>query len=469
MKKIILFELNEVPQKIVEYYCKCRPNSTLARIRNSTKKFETYTENKGHLSPWNTWPTLHRGVTNQQHYIADFNQDLTEVDKEYPPIWKILTEAGVKVGMFGSLHSYPMPKSLENYEFYVPDVFASGKECFPKNVEIFQDFNLKLSRESARNVERKIPFGDAIKLLINVPELGFKLDTIADTGAQLIKERIKPWQKVRRRTYQTILSFDVFYKLLEKTKPGFVTFFTNHVASSMHRYWGACFPNEYETVQFEDEWLDTFENEILFTMDKADKMIGRLCKFTDKNPDYLLLVTSSMGQNAFESQPTETQLYITNKDAFMKMLGLGKGSYEFMPAMYPQFNVQVEESGISKFRDHLNTFTINGNKAEYREHANGFFSVDLGHPNLTSAEISVNGQEISIDQSGLENVEIQDKSGTTAYHIPEGICFAYHPSFNENGTQTTISSAEICPMLLNNFNVKVPDYMPKTNYNLAEA
>ena len=85
MDKIILFELNEVPIRIIEYYCKMRPNSWLAKHFDQLKKFETYCENGGHISPWNTWPTLHRGVTNQKHFISDFNQDLKEVDAEFPP------------------------------------------------------------------------------------------------------------------------------------------------------------------------------------------------------------------------------------------------------------------------------------------------------------------------------------------------------------------------------------------------
>ena len=42
-----------------------------------------------------------------------------------------------------------------------------------------------------------------------------------------------------RRTYQAGLAFDIFINFLQSTKPAFATFFTNHVASSMHRFWAA--------------------------------------------------------------------------------------------------------------------------------------------------------------------------------------------------------------------------------------
>ena len=84
--KIILFELNEVPVRIFEHFCKTNPGSALAQKMAECFKYETYTEDKGWLEPWITWPTVHRGVTNQQHAIADFGQDLSQQDNEFPPV-----------------------------------------------------------------------------------------------------------------------------------------------------------------------------------------------------------------------------------------------------------------------------------------------------------------------------------------------------------------------------------------------
>ena len=85
----------------------------------------------GELSPWVTWPTMHRGVPNVEHEITDLGQNLTNVNKEFPSVQNILAGQGIKVGVFGSLQSYPLPKNLDNFSFYVPDTFAAGEECFP--------------------------------------------------------------------------------------------------------------------------------------------------------------------------------------------------------------------------------------------------------------------------------------------------------------------------------------------------
>ncbi len=83
MKKVILFELNEVPWRVIDDFVQTNPESTLARVLPRCAQFETHSEDR--LSPWITWPTFHRGVTDGDHHITDFNQNLDDVDAAYPP------------------------------------------------------------------------------------------------------------------------------------------------------------------------------------------------------------------------------------------------------------------------------------------------------------------------------------------------------------------------------------------------
>ncbi len=466
MNKIILFELNEVPVRIIDYYRRLRPDSWLASSAAKVKKYETFSENQGHLSPWNTWPTVHRGVANDRHYISDFNQDLTEVDREFPPIWQILAKNGIRTGVFGSLHSYPLPREITNYDFYVPDVFAAGSECFPANVEVFQEVNLRLSRESARNVDRSVPFGAIAKLLANIGDLGFRPSTMLDVGGHLALEKLSPWKTTRRRTYQSVIAFDIFFKLVNKQKPDFVTFFTNHVASSLHRYWAALFPGDYENQKYESDWIETYDGEILFAMDKADKMLARLGSFVDKNPDYKLLITSSMGQNAVECEPIETQLYVDDNTKFIAMLGAGHADFEPLPSMLPQFNFAIAEGKAGVIEQNIAGLRINGEPIVYRRLEGRGFSIDLGHANLKQTDVTLNATPIALTETGMRNVVIEDKSSSTAYHIPEGHLLAYHPSFDETSfAANQLPTEEIAPLILENFGIQIPDYMVKSHQN----
>ncbi len=466
MYKIIFFELNEVPTRIVNYYMEESPNSWIAKNYARFKKYNTFTENQGHLSPWNTWPTLHRGVASDKHYISDFNQDLSKVDKQYPPIWQLLADKGVKTGVFGSLHSRLMPRDMQKYGFFVPDVFASDHKCFPKNIEVFQKFNLKQSQNSMRNVNTSIDLDDIWDILLNVKKLGITLDSMVEAGRQLVDERINSWKVIRRRTYQTVLSFDIFYKLLESKKPDFITFFTNHVASSMHRYWAASFPDEYEDLKYNSDWINTYKKEILFSMNCTDKMLRKLAMFIEKNRDYKLIVASSMGQGPVACEPVETELYPGKPDDFMKMLGINSPDYyKLLPAMSPQMNLHIVESHIKIFEDNLKGLKVNDELLTYRKKEGGFFSIDFGHGNLEEVHITVKGIHHVFEESGLENIVIQDKSCATAYHIPEGCLFSYHPDNVETKfISGQLPTCDIAPIMLNNYSIKPKPYMNKVAF-----
>ncbi len=461
-RKIVLFEINEVPVRIFEHFRRAYPTSTLARLWNQCWRYETYTEDQGFLEPWITWPTVHRGVANDRHEIADLGQDVTRQDAEFPPIWKILAEHGIRTGVLGSLHTYPMPANLENYEFFVPDTFAAGSESFPQNLSQFQEFNLSLARQSARNVSSRVPWQSALALLTKGPELGFRLSTLADLGGQLMNERIHSWQKTRRRSYQAVLSFDIFMKQLEKTRPDFSTFFTNHVASSLHRYWAAAFPQDYTSFTCTEDWVRTFEREIDFTMGKFDGFLKRLVHFADDNPDYQIWITTSMGQAATEARPCESQLYCVSPDKFMAQMGVKPEEWSRRPAMLPQCNVVIPEEKAQEFRENLQSLQLEGQPMQFREATQGFFSLDFGQEGFSGKKsfAQFRGRSIPFEELGLEAVAIEDRAWSSAYHIPKGTLLIYDPvNPAQKPDITQISTLEIAPAILNNFGVPVPSYM----------
>lgn len=462
-RKIILFELNEVPFRIVDEFRRWHPESALARRLPECFQYETYCENIGHLSPWGTWPTLHRGVANDKHFIADFGQDLSEQDEQYPTLWSILARHGVKTGVFGSLHTYPLPKDLNGYSFFVPDTFAAGSECFPNSMDVFQSFNLQMARESARNVSTKLPWQHVLQFLRQAPELGLRFRTFLDIGRQLVDERAKSVRKNRRRTYQAVLSFDIFMKQLEQTKPGFATFFTNHVASAQHRYWAAAFPGDYETFGFDGKWVSNFSREIAFAMTRFDSFFGRLTAFCDANKEYQLWVATSMGQHATIAKPLETQLYLVDPAKFTAQLGLSASEWTLRPAMLPQWNVVVAPHRVEDFRTALQSLTIYGSPLHFRVMDGGFFSVDFGHENMHEQPqwASLQGRSVSFEELGLRSVEIEDRSNASAYHIPEGTLIIYDPRNRRRRTaaRTQVGVTELAPTLLKNFNVPRPGHL----------
>lgn len=462
-KKIIFFELNEVPFKIFDHFSRLMPNSNLARLRSSCRAYETVSEDSGHLSPWITWPTLHRGVTNDTHEITDLGADLTKLDKEIPPIWQMLATAGVNVGMFGSLHSYPMPQDLSNYSFYVPDTFAAGPECFPERYGAFQEFNLKMAGMNGRSVSNGIAFKEAARFLAAAPRLGLRGRTTIALAGQLASERLNKRRTVRRRTSQVQIAFDFFLKALERERPDISFFFTNHVASSMHRYWPAIFPEDYETLIYDRDWVEAWKDEIPFTMREADKQIGTLMSFVELHSDYSLVIATSMGQAAVEGRlKVNKTIIVKSLSRLMASIGMEPEDWERRPAMVPQYNVAIAESAREKFLSNISMLFVNGKKFKVEDIGENVFSLNIFLPNRDRVEAVFGNTELKADAVGLQNVDLQDAAGSNAYHIPQGMLMVYDPRSSILTTPAkppTISTLDIAPALLNNFKVARPAYM----------
>jgi hypothetical protein len=424
-------------------------------------QIETVAEDEGELSPWKTWPTVHRGVTNTQHKIHDFGEDLSKVDKQYPTIWKILAEAGKKPGVFASMHTFPMPKNYQDYSFFIPDPFAGDSHSHPKNIEPFQRFNLAMSRKSGRNVDTGIDMKAASALAISLPTLGIQPKTLASIASQLISERVENWKKNRRRVFQSVLAFDIYLKLVQKKKPSFSTFFSNHVASTMHRYWAATFPEHYDTYNLSNEWKNRFSGEIEYSMHHFDAFFNRLVQFADKNPEYKIVIASSMGQEATKAEQLSTELYCKDITKFLQTFGINEDQWEIKPAMHPQYNFNVLDSAqAEKLEQDLKQVVISGIPLIFRRKGL-FFSINFGHRNLEEENFFLNEVPIKLAIAGLFNEQIDDESDGTAYHIPEGCLIVYDPkSKNTKNTRLKgISTTAIAPSFLQHFELDIPTYM----------
>jgi len=459
-RKIVLYELNEVPWRVFDQFAAWRPTSYVAKLLPVMRRFVTFTEDRSELSPWITWPTLHRGVTDERHGILSLGQDLSGVDREYPPIWELLARHSVSVGVCGSLHTYPLPPGVERYRFFIPDAFASGAECFPDAISIFQAFNLDMARKSARNVSHYIPWLRALRLLPAATGLGIKPRTAIDLIGQLVSEWRRPQQRVRRRTYQAVLEFDIFMHQLVTTRPDFATFFTNHVASSMHRYWAAAFPTDYSEFEYTDKWVETYRGEIAWTMEKADELFGRLVRFADHNPEYQIWVATSMGQTATEAKPVATQLYIADVGRFMIALGFAPQDWSQRPAMLPRYSFRLGPHRLAAFRDTIAAVRIAGKPIQYIDAGPDSLTFSLGHKDLMEGTVQVRERVLSFEAMGLSNTPIEDSSGTSAYHIPQGCLVIYDPQDRApKAGCTEISTCEFAPALLKHFGAPRPDYM----------
>lgn len=468
---VIIYELNEVPRKLFDFYAISHPKSAFAKLRNQSSLFQTHTADVGSLSPWITWPTMHRGVSNVDHEISDLGQDLRHVNKEYPNVYNLLAQQGIKVGVFGSLQSYPLPVDLDNFAFYVPDTFAAGDECFPETLSAFQAFNLSMVRTNGRNVNSGIAVKDAARFIQKSISLGLTPNTFLKLSNQILSERFNSDRLVRRRTSQVEIAFDLYLRQLTETKPDVSFFFTNHVASSMHRYWPTIFPEDYEVGKFDEGWRKQWSGEIPHAIKVANYQLQKLLDHCDTIGSELI-VSSSMGQGAVtDVELLETQVLITNLKSLMSYLGLKSDDWEPKLSMAPRVMLTPKSEAIKVGLSKLKNILINGQNINVFETSTGDIRLDIDLVNQESLSIYNNNIKIDPKQIGIDNVHLQDAAGSNAYHIPEGILLHYKSNHNIkkqiDKTWKPVSVLDFTPSLMKKFTKKIPSYMQKENLFLS--
>ena len=473
VRRFVLFELNEVPLRVAEYYADNHPQSAFAKILMRGDRWNIFTSDEGHLSPWITWPTLHRGVDSKEHHIVALGQDRTEVDEQYPPVWELLARAGRRVGVFGSLHSYPLPSHVDRYAFYVPDTFAAGPETHPAELSAFQSFNLDMVDRSGRNVSNELPVKQGLSFLLRSLPAGIRPHTLMKIGRQLVSERVWRHRTTRRRTIQSLLAFDLFLAQLQSNKPDASFFFTNHVASAMHRYWPATFTEDYETAKWSDTWVQRFSGEISYAMAEADEMLAEMLTFADRNPDFLILVSGSMGQAAVDDprKQVKTEVLLRDMSKFLATLGV-EGGWKRRRTMEPTYTLAFDEDqSAERFMAAIADVKVAGRPIKSRRLDENGIEFVLGQNNIPDAELMVTIRNRTVEPAevGLANVLIDDEVGSAAYHVPEGMLLAYDPRRHALGTdhEEIVPTTRIAPTLLALQGVEVPTYMERPIYLVA--
>jgi hypothetical protein len=443
---VVLYELNEVPWRVVDWYVTRRPRSRLANALRHAETHTSVTHDTGELHPWTTWPTVHRGVYNNSHNIRFINQDLGAA-AQYPPIWDVLAKAGKKVGVFGSMQSYPPPRDSA-YAFYVPDTFAAGPETIPKRYSCFQVVNLQRTQADGAiakpvKLDARIA-GNLARLFVN----GLTAKTAYRLAKHLAAEKRSALHRARRAMLQAPVSFDVFKHALEHSTPDFCTYFTNHVAGIMHRYWKYAFPEDFE-YRIESE-ADRFHAQSLeIAMDYADEQIGYLQRYVDARKGRLYIV-SSMGQEAIDrGGEHDREIRIEDLPRFVRTLGFDR-PFEPRMAMHPNFTVELaSEADTAEFTRRTRALLgADGRPAFYDIDVEGntvLFSIGCTRGLVEGGSLrTADGAEIPFDDLGIE---VMQRDAGTGYHQPLGIVIRYGADVAASDQRTRIESVDIVPLL----------------------
>jgi len=420
MRPVLLLEVNEVPLRVYQKYAGDPRFPNIRKLLNESVQLDTLISDEGELSPWCTWPTIHRGMSKRDHGIFHLGQDPATF--RGTPIWDEYLKRGLSVGVFGSLQSWP-PKDPGAGGFYIPDTFAPSPECRPNWIEPIQALNLGLVRENGRvMVDGLVSHALNPGLWLSLIRAGVRPSTLARSFFQVVREKFQPMFRQRRVSFQALLFWDIFRGLYNPLRPpAFATFFTNHIASVEHRFWNHVFPEDFSAKPANREHLATMD----FAIKIADEILGEAFEWRRQNPEIILVVANSMGQGARVSKKHEGfELSVKNISQLFSTLGVPPGLKQNL-AMAPQLTFDVENSiDPALFVQKLSALTCrSGRKILLCESLNKTVTVSVSTPPSNEIEGDVfllGGREVGISELGMERLAVDPG---TAYHVPEGQIF----------------------------------------------
>ncbi len=234
-------------------------------------------------------------------------------------LWDIFSENGLKVGVFGSLVTWP-PYPINC--FMIPSIFATGTETYPDEYSVFQE----VAHSERSSIHKGHKKGWGIKRLKDLFEkhailksIGVSSETFSAVFRYLISEkglRLQVRDRYWRKAFIHLqMSADVFLHLYHRFQPDFATFH-NHLCDAVsHRYWDCFEPQHFHNVSSKDgkKYGMVIPNAYIHT----DKMLGRILSHLD--PFTTVIVVSDHGMEALSDT---FRPYNMKLDSFVRILGV---------------------------------------------------------------------------------------------------------------------------------------------------
>ena len=460
---IILYELNEVPWEIIDLYISLKPHSNLAKLLEQAQCITTVNEDPNHLEPWNTWPTFHNSMYSDDHVSFRLGQDPSTF--RGTPLWQAAEDHRCSIGLFGPLQSWPAHKP-QNGGFYIPDTFSRDALVYPAELSTFQTFNLAMTKENSSATTKAIKLDAKMlpKVVASLLRQGLSLSSIKQITSHLLQERLDARHQSRRPMMQTLLAFDLYWQLHRRHRPQLSIFFTNHVASMMHRFWGDAVPRYAAENTYQPDQI--YQRAVPKAMDIFDRQLGHMMDFIATYPEHQLIIASSMGQGPVPYDSKVDDVYIL-EDVTQLLTMLGVPKAELGLAMYPRVSLEFSnhESALAAVPTFESVQTPSGQRLFLNPTIHGrtlAFELFIlrqklnGHSNQTNATLASEVQ-FATHQGEQRSAQLQDiglaihkrlGGKNTAYHIPEGIAIAYGSKITPDSSRSKISVLDMAPSIL---------------------
>ena len=463
-RRVLLVELNEITWKLIDPLIEQGKLPTFARLKSEGVWGAPTSVDLGpQLDPWITWTTVYSGRPQAAHNVFFLQQPPETIAARR--LWEICDEHGLRVGVFGSLCSWP-PQAVNG--FYVPDTFAPDSATHPDELRPIQELNLTYTR-SVRLPSDQDGMLFKARLGAKLIKLGLRRETISRIIRQLAHERLRPEKRWKRVALQPMVNFDFFSRLYSSYRPDFATFHTNHVAHFQHTYWKAMEPDSFEEATTAEE-RRVYGDAILYGYQTADELLKRVLKLLDENT--VLVVASSMGQKPFAShrEGGKAIRQLRSLDRLLELVDEDNNATA-ITTMSDQFNIYPKSHEASErilgalkaaYVDRKDQPMFYAYRVEDSITVNLTPYVDVGEDSRCC--FPHKGDGFSVPYSNLVYSTGMTKSGC---HDPVGMMMMYGAGVSRGAHIASCNNLDIAPTLLQILGLPVPVEM--TGRVLAEA
>lgn len=454
-RKVLFIELNEITWNLIDPLIAAGKLPTFARLKAEGAWASPMSVDLApQLDPWITWTTVYTGREQADHNVFHLQQPPESIHAKR--IWEICRDAGLKVGVFGSLGSYP-PQKVNG--FYVPDTFSPDTATYPAKLNPIQRLNITYTR-SVRLPGDEDGLAFKAKLGTQLLRLGLRPATCSKIVRQLATERFSPEKRWQRVVLQPAVNFDFFSSLYGEHRPDFASFHTNHVAHFQHTYWRAMQPDAFPQKTTDAE-SKTYGGAIEFGYRSADQLLKRAVDLCDN--DTILVVASSMGQKPYVSDLKNGKSIgqIRSLDKLVEILGL-KDKVKTLSTMSDQFNLYGTPEEIQTAKGRLSDAYIDSPDRPifFVTEMDDFLTLNLRPYDEIDDDAQCYFPHLGTDPTiRYEDLVYQTGHTKSGCHDPKGMMMIYGKGVKSGHEVTDVNNLDIAPTLLTMLGLPVPPEM----------
>ena len=303
-QKLILLELNEVNFDVAGRYAETLRLPAFRKILEGSKIRTTSEKRYEDLEPWIQWPSVHSGLTAQEHEVFRLGD---MVGTRVPQMFEQLEQCGLNVGCISAMNA---ENRMNDPAYFIPDPWT---KTLPDKSWWSRVLTDAVSQAVNDNAQSRITAKSAFHLALGIARF-------AHTKHYSLYLRLATRSRGARWCKALLLDLllhDLHSNLFSARQPDFSTLFLNAGAHIQHHYFFNAQPIKEQTELRNPAWYVPPEADPFAEMLQVyDLILGEYLAMPDVN----VIVATGLSQRHYD----RVKFYYRLKDHsnFLRLLGI---------------------------------------------------------------------------------------------------------------------------------------------------